>query len=95
MQKCYADTAVFNDAIFRNLNAEEAKAIWQMLIERGKNLQIEYLNIEANASMGSAEWIATYTFFTSGRKVVNRIHSNFLFDSEKIVHHSDHFDFYT
>lgn len=95
MQKCYADTAIFNDAIFTNLNTGQAKAMWQMLIERGKDLQIEYMNIKADTSMGSAEWIATYTFSASSRKVVNHIHSNFRFDSGKIADHTDHFDFYT
>jgi len=45
--------------------------------------------------MGSAEWIATYTFSASGNKVVNKIKGNFVFENEKIVQHKDSFDFYT
>ena len=94
MQACYADGAVFNDNVFSDLDARQVRLMWQMLIERGKDLDIEFRNIEANSSMGSAEWTASYTFSSSHRKVVNHIHSNFLFDSGKIVHHSDTFDFY-
>ncbi len=94
MQECYADSATFNDEVFKNLDANRVRAMWEMLIKRGKDLQIDYKNIEANDTLGSAEWVATYTFSKSGRKVVNRIHADFMFEDGKIVHHVDRFDFY-
>lgn len=95
MQSCYADNATFSDPVFENLNAAEVRAMWQMLITRGKDLQLEFKNVEANDKTGSAEWIATYTFSASGNKVVNKIKANFVFENGKIVQHKDSFDFYT
>ncbi|TDB64049.1 nuclear transport factor 2 family protein [Arundinibacter roseus] len=94
MQQCYAESATFSDEVFRNLDTVRVRAMWEMLIKRGKDLQIEFKNIEANETLGSAEWIATYTFSRSNRKVINHIHANFMFEDGKIVHHVDRFDFY-
>jgi ketosteroid isomerase-like protein len=94
MQACYADHAVFSDPVFRNLNAAEVKAMWQMLIERGKDLQLEFKNVNAGEKTGSAEWIAHYTFSVTGNKVTNHIHADFVFEDGKIVKHTDHFSFY-
>jgi ketosteroid isomerase-like protein len=95
MQNCYADNATFSDPVFENLNAAEVKAMWQMLITRSKDLQLEFKNVEANDNTGSAEWIATYTFSATGNKVLNKIKANFVFENGKIVQHKDSFDFYT
>lgn len=95
MQACYADNATFSDPVFENLNAAEVKAMWQMLVTRGQDLQLEFKNVEANENTGSAEWIATYTFSASGNKVINKIKADFVFENGKIVRHRDHFDFYT
>ncbi|MDX2046676.1 MAG: nuclear transport factor 2 family protein [Chitinophagaceae bacterium] len=94
MQACYADHAVFSDPVFRNLNAAEVKAMWQMLIERGKDLQLEFKKVKAGEKTGSAEWIAHYTFSVTGNKVTNHIHADFVFEGGKIVKHTDHFSFY-
>ena len=95
MQTCYADNATFSDPVFENLNAAEVKAMWQMLIARATDMALEFKNIEANEHSGSAEWIATYTFTSTGRKVVNKIKANFVFENGKIKDHKDDFDFYT
>jgi len=94
MQECYADNAVFSDAVFENLNAAEVKAMWQMLITRGKDLRLEFKNVEANDKTGSAEWIAAYTFSVTGNKVVNKIRAGFVFENGKIKEHKDNFNFY-
>ncbi len=94
MQDCYADHAVFNDEAFVNLNAAQVRAMWQMLISRGKDLELTFTNVRADESTGSAEWVATYTFSATKRKVVNRIKANFVLENGKIVKHTDHFDFY-
>lgn len=94
MQQAYADTAVFNDEVFKNLNAAQVRAMWEMLITKGKDLQLEFKNINADEKNGTAEWIATYTFSGTGRKVVNHIKASFVFENGKIVAHTDAFDFY-
>lgn len=93
MQACYADGAVFSDEVFMDLNANEARAMWEMLIKRGKDLVIEFENINADTKSGNVEWIATYTFSASGNKVVNRIKAVFEFENAKIIKHTDSFDF--
>jgi len=94
MQACYADTATFSDPVFQGLNAAEVKAMWEMLIRRGADLELTFSNIQADDLRGSAEWVARYTFSATGRKVVNRIHSNFEFENSKIVRQTDRFSFY-
>jgi ketosteroid isomerase-like protein len=94
MQDCYEDNATFSDPVFTNLNAVQAKAMWEMLIKRGKDLTIEFSNIKADDHSGSGEWTAYYTFSATGNKVVNRIRSTFRFANGKIIEHTDHFNFY-
>jgi ketosteroid isomerase-like protein len=94
MQALYADNATFSDPVFKNLNAEQVRAMWEMLIKRGKDLVLEYQNIQSTTEGGTAEWIAHYTFSQSGRKVVNHIFATFRIENGKIVQHIDNFDFY-
>ena len=95
MQACYADHATFSDAVFKNLNAAQVRAMWEMLITKGKDMRIEFGKINANEKSGSAHWDAYYTFTTTGRKVVNRIDAHFEFENGKIIKHVDDFNFYT
>lgn len=95
MQACYADNAVFNDAVFKNLNSMQVKAMWQMLITNGKDFSLEFNTIKANDTSGSAHWDASYTFSKTGNKVINRIDATFEFENGKIVKHTDYFNFYT
>lgn len=94
MQQCYADEATFTDEVFTGLNANEVKAMWEMLIKNGKDLQLEFSGIEADDVRGSANWVATYTFSKTGRKVVNRICAEFTFENGRIKTHRDYFSFY-
>jgi len=94
MQDCYAANAVFSDEVFKNLNAAQVKAMWEMLIKAGKDLELEFKNVQATGTTGSAEWIATYTFSATNRKVTNRIKAGFTFENGKIVQHTDRFNFY-
>jgi ketosteroid isomerase-like protein len=94
MQECYADNATFSDEAFQNLNSAQVRAMWEMLIKRGKDLQIRFQNVTANEKSGSCEWIANYTFSQTGRKVENHIKANFEFENGKIIKHLDQFDFY-
>ena len=94
MQSLYADDATFSDEAFKNLNAQQVKAMWQMLLTRSKDLQLTFGKVQATETTGSANWIATYTFGATGNKVVNVITANFTFENGKIKAHNDHFDFY-
>ena len=94
MQNCYADTAVFNDEVFVNLNADEVRGMWEMFCIKGKDLEIDFSNVWADEKTGTAEWTASYIFSKTNRKVVNHIRASFLFADGKIVSHTDRFNFY-
>lgn len=94
MQQCYADDAVFSDPVFQQLNAAQVRKMWEMLIKRGSDLQLVFDGIEADDKRGRAHWVATYTFSTTGKKVVNDIHAEFEFENGKIKRHTDKFGFY-
>lgn len=67
MGECYADTVEFNDPVFKGLKGNAARAMWQMLIERGAELKLTYSNIKANDTEGSADWVAVYPFSKTGK----------------------------
>jgi ketosteroid isomerase-like protein len=93
----YHDEVVFNDPVFHNLQGEEARNMWRMLVSRGKDLKVSYANVREVAETPKgvevvAEWQAIYTFSKTGRKVHNRIEAHFLVVEGKIVQHTDAFD---
>ena len=94
MQDCYADHAIFNDAIFKNLNADQVRSMWQMLIVKGKDLSLTFKVTSAKANLVTAHWDASYTFSATGRKVTNNIDAFFEIADGKIVRHTDKFNFY-
>lgn len=91
MIACYHPEVHFRDPVFLDLHGNEAKAMWHMLCERGKDLAIEFNGVQANETAGSVHWEARYTFST-GRKVHNVIDATFEFKDGKISRHEDVFD---
>ena len=92
MAECYHDEVEFSDAVFTHLRGVYAKAMWRMLCERGKDLEISVSDIRADEKTGHAHWEARYTFSQSGRKVHNKIEASFQFQDGKIIKHEDRFD---
>ncbi len=95
MQSCYHQDAGFSDPVFTGLNAAEVKSMWEMLIRASSDLQLDFSEVSANQTSGSARWVAHYTFSSSGKKVVNRIKAEFVFKDGLIYRHNDHFNFYS
>lgn len=93
MQALYADNAVFNDPVFQDLSAKEVRAMWEMLLTRGKNMSVDYKIGNENGNTISASWTAVYTFSATGRHVVNHIHATLVIEDGKIVRHTDEFNF--
>jgi ketosteroid isomerase-like protein len=91
---CYDATVEFSDPVFPDLKGERAMAMWRMLCERGKDLRIEYRDVEADETTGRAHWEAWYTFSATGTEVHNSIDALFEFRNGKIVRHRDYFSFY-
>ena len=94
MQECYADNAVFNDAVFVNLDAKQVRGMWEMLIKNGKELKLTFGNVKGDETGGEAEWTAVYLFSRTGNQVTNNIHARFEIENGKIIKHTDEFNFY-
>jgi ketosteroid isomerase-like protein len=92
MAACYHPDVEFSDPVFPELRGEQAGAMWRMLCERGKDLVIEFRDVNADDATGSAHWDARYTFGATGRKVLNRIEARFDFEDGLIRRHRDRFD---
>jgi ketosteroid isomerase-like protein len=95
MAALYAKQARFSDPAFTDLDGEGAGAMWTMLTTRGKDLTLTFEILEATESTATVNWIATYTFSPTGRKVVNDIIAKLEVSDGKILRHTDSFDFYS
>jgi hypothetical protein len=91
MAACYAPDARFSDPVF-DLTGTEIGAMWTMLATRARDLAVEFANVAADDARGRADWDARYTFAATGRRVHNRIHSQFIFSGGRIVEQQDAFD---
>jgi ketosteroid isomerase-like protein len=94
MVACYAPDVHFSDPVFPDLRGPQAGMMWKMLCERGKDLRLEFRDVRADETMGSAHWEAWYTFSATGRKVHNVIDASFEFRDGRIARHVDRFDLY-
>jgi len=92
MADCYSSDIVFSDPAFGTLRGAKVTSMWQMLCERGKDLKIEFSNVQADDLIGSAHWEAWYTFSKSRRTVHNVIEASFVFQDNKIIQHIDRFN---
>jgi len=92
MNSWYSDDIVFSDPAFGLLRGEEAKSMWEMLCKNAKDFSLTFSNIQLlDEEYATCNWIATYTFSKTGRKVVNNIKDFMKLKEGKIVEHSDAF----
>ena len=96
MQSCYhPDCAVFNDPVFGLLDAEETKAMWEMLCKRAKDFSLSYSHIKLlDEEYTTCDWVASYLFTKTGRRIVNKITAHMRFKDGLIIEHTDAFDIY-
>ena len=92
MNACYHPDVHFSDPAFGDLQGKQVMAMWHMLCERGKDLQITFRDVVATQSGGQAHWEATYSFSATGRQVHNIIDATFTFADGLIIRHADQFD---
>ncbi len=92
MNDCYSDDIVFFDPVFELLQAHEVKAMWEMLCKNAKDFSLTFDNIKAlDGEYCTCDWVASYTFSKTGKRVVNRIRANMRIADGKIIEHSDGF----
>ena len=60
--------------------------------QKGKDFKVVVSDIEGNATKGSAQWEAFYTFSKTGRKVHNKINAKFQFKDGLMISHIDAFN---
>ncbi|RJP48042.1 MAG: nuclear transport factor 2 family protein [Anaerolineaceae bacterium] len=92
MCACYHPNVTFTDPAFGTLHGSRATSMWRMLVERGKDLQVTFNNVQADDSRGSAHWEAKYSFGAKRRPVHNIIEAEFVFKDGLIFQHTDHFN---
>ena len=92
MQECYAEEVIFSDPIFLGLRGDEVRDMWEMLCLNAKDFSLEYSNIQLlDEEYATCNWVASYTFSKTGRRVVNRIKAYMRIRDGKIIEHSDAF----
>lgn len=95
MQSCYAKVVTFSDPVFQKLNCKEVCSMWEMLITTGKDLTLTFDGIVSEGNKVKANWVASYTFSATGRRVINRVEARFIIHEGKIILHEDQFNFHT
>ena len=92
MNSCYSDEIVFSDPAFGFLRGEEVKYMWEMLCKNAKDFSLTFSNIQLlDDEYATCNWVATYTFSKTGRKVVNHIKAFMKLKDGNIIEHSDAF----
>lgn len=92
MNECYSSDIVFFDPVFKLLRGEEVRAMWRMLCANAKDFELVFNNIIAlDEEYYTCEWVASYTFSKTGRKVINKVKAYMRIENGKIIEHSDGF----
>ena len=92
MNSCYSDDIVFYDPAFELLRGDEVRYMWEMLCKNAMDFSLTFDNIiQLDDEYYTCDWVASYTFSKTGRKVVNKIKAHMRFADGKIVEHSDGF----
>ena len=91
MIACYREDIFFYDPVFENLEGDQVRGMWEMLLGNAKDLQLDFSDINATDGYGSCQWVATYSFSATGRRVVNKGKAHFKFAGGRIAEHQDDF----
>jgi ketosteroid isomerase-like protein len=94
MAALYEPEGRFRDPAFGELSGAEAGDMWRMLTSRADDLAVELVEHASDGDVGSARWIARYTFTRTGRPVMNDVTAQFRFRDGRIVEHTDSFPFW-
>jgi ketosteroid isomerase-like protein len=92
MAACYAPDVEFSDPVFGTLRGREASDMWRMLISRASEFSLTFSGIGSVGQTAKANWVATYRFSQTGRRVVNHINARFIIRDGLIVEHRDTFN---
>lgn len=93
MRAAYGPEAHFTDPAFPDLRGADVGDMWTMLCGQAQEFRLEFRDVRADDTTGSAHWEAWYRF-GGKRKVHNVIDARFTFAGGKIARHLDSFDFW-
>ncbi len=89
----YDDKIEFEDPAFGKLKGNDAKMMWQMLIERSRgNLKVSHQLNESSETIAKVNWTAVYPFSKTGRIITNHIEAIMIMENGKIIKHTDYFN---
>lgn len=88
----YHDSIIFEDPAFGELRGNNAKNMWRMLCENGRDLNISFAITGSQNDKVTAHWDAEYTFSRTGRFVSNSIDATITLLNGKIINHRDQFN---
>ncbi|MCP9751119.1 nuclear transport factor 2 family protein [Ferruginibacter sp. HRS2-29] len=92
MNACYSGDIVFFDPVFELLRGDQVRAMWEMLCHNAKDFSLTFGNIQdLGDDYYTCDWVATYTFSKTGRKVINNVRANMKIVNGEIIEHSDAF----
>ncbi|MFT3911292.1 MAG: nuclear transport factor 2 family protein [Ferruginibacter sp.] len=92
MNSCYSDDIVFFDPVFELLERNQVKCMWEMLCKNAKDFDLVFSNItKLDEEYYTCEWIASYTFSKTGRRVINKVKAFMRLADGMIIEHSDGF----
>lgn len=96
MQECYHPDVEFTDEVFPILKGKQAKAMWHMLVEGGKDagLRVKFRDVYTDDARGTCQWEAFYKFSLTGRTIHNQIKATFWMKDGLIIRHIDNFNFW-
>ena len=95
MSACYHAEAQFEDPVFGELDSQQVRNMWKMLMSRtGNDFEVHCEIMRCDEDKAEVRMEARYNFGPAKRKVVNRINSQFLFKDDKIFRQKDHFSFW-
>jgi len=94
MAECYDDDATFQDIAFDLAGKARIRAMWDMICSpdaKGtpSDIVVSVQQSSADDKTGRAVVVDTYTYRETGRKVRNKITSDFEFEGGKIKRQSD------
>ena len=92
MNSCYSEDIVFFYPAFELLRGQQVRSMWEMLCKNAQGFSLTFDNIQQlDEEYYTCDWVATYMFSKTGRKVVNKIRANMKFANGQIIEHSDAF----
>lgn len=94
MNSLYSNDVVFNDPIFKGLDYKQVTNMWSSLLSNKKESKFNvFFEIKEENNDKYVIWTATYLFGEKRRKVINIVESRMEIENNKIVKHTDNFNF--